>query len=120
MTHRLFLFLAAGTLVVGSAGWAVAAGSHSVDVRLESATLVNGTLLPAGDYNFSWMSEAGKVDVTIEQVRKVVAKAQAKVEERPQAAREEEVITRTSKSGSRALEELRMRGERTVLVFPVS
>jgi hypothetical protein len=120
MTNRLFLFLAASTLVVGSAGWAAAAGSHSLDTRLSHATLVNGTTIPAGDYRFSWTGDTPKVEVTIKQDGRVVASVPAKVEDRGKAARQDEIITRTSKSGTPTLEELRLRGQTEVLVFAAS
>jgi len=120
MTNRLFLFLAASTLVVGSAGWAAAAASHSLDTRLSHATLVNGTTIPAGDYSFSWTGDTPTVDVTIKHEGHVVANVQAKREQRDAAARQDEIITRTSKSGPPTLEELRVRGNTTVLVFAAS
>lgn len=121
MKNRLFLFLAASALVAGSAGWAVAAGSQSMDVRLSSATLVNGTKIPAGDYSFSWAGDNTRtVNVTIEQHGHVVANAQAKVEKREKVAQRDQVLTRTAKSGPAALEELRLHGQKTVLVFSAS
>jgi len=123
MTHRLFLVLAASTLIAGSAGWAAAAaaGSHSMDMRLSSATLVSGTTIPAGSYSLSWTGDdTGSVNVTIERRGRVVANAQAKVEELDRAPREDQVITRMSKSGPATLEEVRERGRTTTLVFQAS
>jgi hypothetical protein len=121
MTNRLFLFLAASTLVAGSAGWALAAGSHSMDMRLSSATLVSGTKIPAGDYSLSWTgNDTPTVNVTIEQRGHVVASAQAKLEERDKAAQQDEIITRKPKSGPARLEEVRLHGEKTALVFSAS
>jgi hypothetical protein len=121
MTHRLFLVLAASTLVAASAGWAAAAGSHSMDVRLSSTTLVNGTKIPSGNYSLSWTRDDTRtVNVTIERRGHAVANAQAKIEERDNAAPQDEIITRTSKSGLATLEEVRLHGEKTALVFSAS
>jgi len=92
-----------------------------MDMRLTSAIRVNGTTIPAGSYSLSWAGDDTQaVKVTIEQRGRVVANAQAKVEELAKAAREDQVITRTSKSGPATLEEVRQRGRKTTLVFPAS
>jgi hypothetical protein len=118
MSSRSFLLLTTTTFFAAGAAWA--ATSHSVDVTLTSATTVNGKVIPAGDYRFSWTGDTNKVDVTIEHQNEVVAQAPATVKERPKASRQEEVIARTTKSGSQVLEELRLRGEKTALVFSAS
>lgn len=117
MSIRTILCLSAAFVFAAGASWASASDSHSVDVSLGSATSVKGQLLSPGDYRFSWSGSADKVDVTIEQGHSVVAKVAAKLEQRPDESRNQEVITRTPKTGSRVLEELRPAGEKTALVF---
>jgi len=118
MIRRIVLFLAAATLAAGGAAWA-AAKSHSVEVSLAVPTAVSGTMIPAGDYHFRWTGDTPKVDVTVMDGRKVVAKASATVQERTEAVNDEEVLARKAASGSQVLEEVRLPGK-TVLVFPAS
>jgi hypothetical protein len=120
MSSRICLLLTAATFLTAGAAQAVAARSRSVHVTLTAPLTVNGTTIPAGDYRFSWAGDANKVDVSIEQHDKVVATAEATVKQRPRASRQEEVIARISKSGSQILQELRLRGETTTLVFSAS
>ncbi len=118
--RRLVLLVAAGTLAAGSAAWAGSHKSHSIHVILDTPMIVSGKALPAGDYSLSWMGEAPKVDVTFKRDAKVVAEASAKVEQLPQPSREEEVISRSLKDGKQALEEVRLRNQKTALVFSAS
>jgi hypothetical protein len=117
MSIRTFLCLSAAVAFAAGATWVSASDSHSVDVSLGSPMSVKGKLLSPGDYRFSWSGSADKVDVTIEQGRSVVAKVAARLEQRPDEALNQEVITRTPKTGSRVLEELRPAGKKTALVF---
>jgi hypothetical protein len=109
--------LAAATLVLGGAAWSAAANSHSIGVTLAESTSVSGTVLPAGHYRFSWMGDTNQVNVTIKnRDDAVVARTQAKLEQRSERAPSEEVVTRTAKSGGHVLEQVRLRGK-TALVF---
>jgi len=117
--RRTVLFVTAATLAAGSAVWA-APKSHSIHVTLETPTVVSGKSLPAGDYRLSWVGDASKVNVTFKRDAKVVAQANATVQDRAQRAPEQELISRTLKDGERALEEVRLRKQRTALVFSVS
>ncbi len=118
MVRRVALFVAAGALAAGGAAWA--GPSHSVAVKLEQPTVVNGQKLPAGNYELSWTGDSSPVNVEIERGSKVVAKVDAKVEQLAEPSPNEELITRATKDGSRALEEVRLAGKKTALVFPVS
>ena len=117
MSTRVFLCLSAAALFGAGATWAAASNSHSIDVTFSSAMSVNGKVLPAGDYRFAWSGAAEKVDVTIERDHKVVETTTARLEARPDSASEEEVISRTPKTGPQALEEVCPRGKKTALVF---
>jgi hypothetical protein len=117
MSSRSVVLLAAAALFAAGTARAIASESHSADVKLVVPTSVDGRLLAAGDYRFSWSEAGDKVDVRIEQGRKVVAKAEATVQELPQPSRQKEVISKTTEAGSRILEELRPRGETVALVF---
>jgi hypothetical protein len=116
MSSRVVLSFLTGALLAAGASWAVASSSRSIDVTLNSATQVNGTLLAAGDYRFSWSGPANKVDVTIEKGHKVVETTSARLEDRPDATPNEEIISRTPKAGAHVLEEVRLPGK-TALVF---
>jgi hypothetical protein len=120
MSSRSLLLLTAAALFVGGAAWASEAGTHSVDVTLTSPTTINGTVVQPGDYVFSWMGDTNKVNVNVERDHKVVAKAQARVVERKRSSDQEEVISRTMDNGAQVLEELRLRGQDTALVFKAS
>lgn len=110
--------LAAAALVLGGAAWSAASSSHSIRVTLAQATTVSGTVLPAGHYRFSWMGDTNQVKVTIKnRDDAVVARTQAKLEQRSQKASSEEVITRTVKNGAPVLEQVRLGGKTTALVF---
>jgi hypothetical protein len=117
MKVRLLSVLAAAALVAAGAAWSSAASVHSVTVTLSQATSVSGTVLPAGDYHFSWTGDTDQVKVTIKNGQNVMVKADARLQERSQRAGSQEVITRTAKNGPCVLEQLRLRGRKTALVF---
>jgi hypothetical protein len=120
MSSRIWLLLTAASFLAAGAAPAIASRSRSVHVTLTAPLTVSGKTIPAGDYRFSWAGDANKVDVSIEQHNKVVATAEATVKQLPTASRQEEVIARVSKSGQQVIEQLRLRGETTTLVFPAS
>ena len=117
--RRIALLVVAAALVSGSAAWA-GLKSHSTHVKLAEAVTVGGKMLPAGDYHVTWSGDSSRVQVTFERRSQVFAKADATLEQRAEASPQEEVISRVTKSGQRALEELRFHNEKTVLAFPVS
>jgi len=117
MSSRRLLSLSTAAVFAAGTPWALASDSHSVDVTLSSVMSVNGKQLSAGEYRFSWSGTADKVDVAIERNHKVVETATAKLEPRPDQGRDEEVISKTSPTGAKVLEELRLPGERKALVF---
>jgi hypothetical protein len=118
MVRRIALIVAAGALAAaGGAG--AGTESHSVDVTLTTPTVVGGQRIPAGDYRLAWAGESSPVHVSIEKGSKVVATVDAKVEPR-EPSPDEELISRSMKDGSRALEEVRLAHHKTALVFPIS
>jgi hypothetical protein len=117
MVRRIASLVVAGALTAGGA--AFAGTKHSVDVKLDTPTVVNGQQLPAGDYQMSWTGDSSPVHVAFENGSKVVATVDARIEQRAQSENEE-LISRTTKDGKRALEEVRLAGKKTALVFPVS
>ena len=118
MVRRVALFVVAGALAAGGAAWA-GTKSHSVDVSLDTPMAVSGQRIPAGDYRLSWEGDGAAVHVAIERGSKVVATVDAKVEQRPESS-DEEMISRTMKDGTKALEEVRLPKQKAALVFPVS
>ena len=119
MMHRMALLVVVGTLATGGAAWA-GTKSHSIDVTLSALTMVRGQRIPAGDYRLSWAGDSSNVHVTFERGEKVVAQVDGKIETLAQPSPEQELVTRTTKDGARALEEVRLRNQKTALVFPVS
>ena len=119
MVRRIALFVATGTLTASGAVWA-GTKPHSVDVTLTTLTLVSGQRVPAGDYRLSWDGDSSPVQVAFERGSKVVAKVDAKIEPRSESSEGEELISRTRKDGTRALEEVRLPKEKAALVFAVS
>ena len=119
MVRRMALLVAAGILAAAGAARA-GTKSHSVDLSLSTPTVVSGQRIPAGDYRLSWAGDSSPVQVSIEKGSKVVAKVDARVEQRAETSRDGEQISRTMKPGTRALEEVRLPHQKTALVFPVS
>jgi hypothetical protein len=118
MNHRMTLLVVAGTLAAGGA--AVAGTESHVDVTFTTPTVVSGQRIPAGDYRLAWAGGPNDVRVTFEKGSKVVAQVNAKLEQLKEPSPEEELISRTMKDGVRSLEEVRLRKQKTALVFPVS
>ncbi len=118
--RRMVLLVAAATLAAGGAAWAGSNKAHSIHVTLDTPMVVRGKALPAGDYSLSWVGEAPQVDVTFKRDSKVVTEASAKVEQLAQPSREEEVISRALKDGQQVLEQVRLRNQKTALVFSAS
>jgi hypothetical protein len=109
--------LIAGLAFVGAGVARAGDRSSSVDVTLSTATEVGAKTLQPGDYTFSWTGNGPQVEVDVKEHGKIVDEAKAKVVEEPKRADEQSTVTRNTKSGTRVLEELRVRGERTALEF---
>ena len=119
MLRRIPLLVGALSRSAGGAAWA-GTKSHSVDVTLSTPTVVSGQRIPAGDHRLFLVRRHVPGDVSIEQGAEVVAKVDAKIEQRTASAADEELISRTMKDGTRALEEVRLPNQKAALVFPVS
>ncbi|HXK11095.1 MAG TPA: hypothetical protein VMT70_15715 [Vicinamibacteria bacterium] len=119
MMPRMAMLVVGFALAAGGAAWA-GTKSHSIDVTLTVPTAVSGHRIPAGDYRLSWVGDSSEVHVTFENDRKVVAQVDAKLERRAERTPDQEVISRTTKNGGQALEEVRLGGGKEALVFTVS
>jgi hypothetical protein len=113
---RGVLSLAAAAVLVSAGGAWASSETHSTTVTLDSPVRVSGKTLPAGDYRFEWSGGKPAVNVTVENHGQTVAVAKAEIEQRPTRASNESVVTRRTADGQ-ILEELRLRGQKTALVF---
>ena len=107
----------AAVFLGGLASHAVAAGRQSLNVDLTDETSLAGTKLAAGKYKISRTTGEAETEVKVTQGRKVVATGKAKRVERPQASPDDQVVSRKDSSGTFALAEIRLRGEKSVLVM---
>jgi hypothetical protein len=104
-------------IALASAGTVCAAGaSHSVKLSLDEPATVAGKTLRPGDYKLSWMGDAPKVDVTVEDGNKKIVEAQATIKKASTRADEQSLLLRHTKTGQAVLEEVRPRGDE-VIVF---
>jgi hypothetical protein len=122
MFRGVFHVVAAAALLTAGAGWAAASSQRSANVTLTTPTVVAGKVMPAGDYHFRWTPGSAQVDVRVEERggKHVVTEVRAKVQERPKAYGDDELVVRTAASGKQVLEELRLAGHKAVLVFPAA
>lgn len=118
MTRRTAVLATA--LALGFAPLALASGRQSVSVDLKDATSLGGTKIPAGKYKIAWTSNGAEAEVKVEQGKKVVATTKAKLVERDRPAPDDEVVSRKDATGAFALAEVRLRGEKSVLVLGAS
>ncbi len=106
-------------LSAGLASNALADGRQSVKFDLTSDTTIGGTKVPPGQYKLAWTASGDDADVKLMQGKKVVATTKAKVVGRDKAASDDEVVQRKSGAGF-AVSEIRLRGEKNVLVLQAS
>jgi hypothetical protein len=99
---------------------ALASGRQSLSVDLKDDTSVGGTRVPAGRYKIAWTASGAQAEVKIAQGKKVVATAKGTLVERDRPAPDDEVVSRKDASGAFALSEVRLRGEKSVLVLGAS
>jgi hypothetical protein len=114
--------LAVLTAVVGMgfAPFAMAAGRQSLSVDLKDETSLAGTKIPAGRYKISWTSNGAQAEVKVAQGKKVVATTKGTLVEEARPATDDEVVRRKDATGAFALAEVRLRGEKSVLVLGAS
>ena len=99
------------SLVLGASALAE---SHSGTLNLLDKAQLNGKDLAKGEYKVKWESASGDPEVTVLQGKKVLATAQARVEEMKEAARQDAVILSGDGQNITAIE---FAGKKTRLVF---
>ena len=109
--------LVAGLVFFGAGVARAGDQSHSLDVTLSNAITVAGKTLEPGNYTFSWTGNGPQVEVEVKEYGKIVDEAKAKVVQEATRSEDQSMLTRKAKSGDRVLEELRVRGEKTAVVF---
>ena len=121
MFRRSLLIVAAAAFAAAGTSWA-ASGSHSVRVTLTEPTMVGQTMVAPGDYHFSWTESTDTVGVTIgsDRSERAVAHVQASIQRRARAYSRQEQVFKAGKAGTQVLEEIHLRGDARVLVFPAS
>jgi hypothetical protein len=118
MIRRLAVL--AAVLGLGLASLASAAGRQSVNVDLKDDTSLAGTKLPAGKYKITWTASGTEAEVSVAQGKKVVVTTKGKLVDRDRPASDDEVVSRKNAAGAFALSEVRLQGEKRVLVLGAS
>lgn len=90
--------------------------SNKGTLTLQEATQVNGTQLPAGQYQVRWDGTGSNVEVSFLHGKKEVAKASAKVIELPKASGYDSAVVDHS-SGTAALSEVRFANKKIALAI---
>ena len=117
--HKIASLGLALALAAGLTSNALAEGRQSVKLDLASDTTLGGTKVPPGQYKLAWTASGDDADVKLMQGKKVVATSKAKVVGRDKAASDDEVVQRKNGS-SFTVSEIRLRGEKNVLVLQAS
>ncbi len=113
MKSSLFSKIIFASLALVLAGSAFAANAaHKENFQLSAPTLVNGTELPAGDYQARWDGSGPSVQVSITQGKKLIATVPAQVVELVQAPSDNETEIKNSSSSDRELTSLRFSGKK--------
>ena len=118
MTRRLAVL--AAVLGFGLAPLAMASGRQSVTVDLKDDTSLGGTKIPAGKYKITWTASGAQAEVKVAQGKRVVATTKGKLVEQARPAADDQVVSRKDASGAFALSEVRLRGEKSVLLLGAS
>lgn len=106
-------------LALAPASSVLADGRTSVKADLRDETSLGGTKVPAGKYRISWTANGADAEVQVLQGSKVVATGKGKLVNRDKPATDDEVVSRRSGTGF-AMSEIRLRGEKNVLVLQTS
>jgi hypothetical protein len=96
---------------------ASAAAKNSKTIKIARDTTLHGTQLAKGNYQVQWENQSPNVNVTFKQRGEVVLTTGAKVEERSQKYRRDQVIFKTGNDGTDTIAEIRFAGSNQVLVF---
>ncbi len=113
-----FVWVAALALAVSaSVAFAAATKQQSKRIELLQGSSWKGTKLPAGDYRVVWQEDGADLKVSVVSGHNVVVEGRGRIEERPEKARFDAVVSRQDGSGEMALAELLLGGKKEVLVF---
>jgi ABC-type enterochelin transport system substrate-binding protein len=116
MKSTLFSRIIFATLVLALATSAFAASdSHKSSFEISTATQVNGTTLPAGEYTAQWEGSGPTVQVNIMQGKKVVASAPAQVVALDSKASDTQAEVLNGTNGERELTALQFAGKKISL-----
>ena len=116
MKFSLFSRIIFATLVLALTTSAFAANdSHKSSFEISTATQVNGTTIPAGDYTAQWEGTGPTVQVNIMRGKKVVATAQARVITLDSKASDTHAEVLNGTNGERELKALQFAGKKISL-----
>jgi len=110
MKLSLFSRIIFAALVLAGSAFAVNA-AHKQTFQIFAPTQVNGTQIPAGEYQAQWEGSGPTVQVSIKQGKKVIATVPAQVVELGQASREDAAEIKSNPGGDRELISLRFSGK---------
>jgi hypothetical protein len=97
-------------VLVGSAF--AATGSHKDSFQISAPTQVNGTQLPAGEYQVRWEGAGPTVQVSILQGKKVIATVPAQLVDLNTVARYSTAEVKSNANGDRELTTLHFSGKK--------
>ncbi|HZS25774.1 MAG TPA: hypothetical protein VFB76_00980 [Candidatus Angelobacter sp.] len=116
MKFALFSKIIIASLALMLAGSAFAINdSHKVNFKISEPTQVNGTQLPAGQYQARWEGSGPAVQVSIIQNMKVVATVPGQLVDRDHAALYNAVETKNNSNGQPELTALLFSGKKYTL-----
>lgn len=111
--NNLAKFAVLGLAVLLATG---AFASNKGTLTLQEAAQVNGTQLPAGEYQVRWEGTGSNVEVSFMRGKKEVAKTSAKIVDLQKAYGYDSVVLDHS-SGTAALSEVRFAGKKVALAI---
>lgn len=111
--NNLAKFAVLGLAVLLATG---AFASNKGTLTLQEAAQINGTQLPAGEYQVRWEGTGSNVEVSFMRGKKEVAKTSAKIVDLQKAYGYDSVVLDHS-SGTAALSEVRFAGKKVALAI---
>jgi len=94
-----------------------ARASNSKTVPFTAEVILNGSKLPAGDYEIRWLSHSPEATVTFVRAGHVMATAMGKWVERGAKYKADALVYTNNADGSHTLLEIRFAGRSQALVF---
>jgi hypothetical protein len=91
--------------------------SNEKTLPFRTEVTLNGTRLPVGLYQISWVSHSPEATVTFVRVGKVMVTAMGKWVERDTTYKADALVYSTNADGSHTLLEIRFAGRKQALVF---